>query len=289
MSKAINNHDLPPGIALTAILVALLRANTSIPFSIEIAQKLGGIGENDFANRFAAEHWLKPFVETRYAALHELLHHHKPDWVLDVGAGLSPRGINYATTFKSARYVEADCAEILQLKETIINTVSRAPNNLASLPFDALAQSSWREADRTLPAHGLGVILIEGLLQYLARSETARVLTFARELLSRRSGLILSSDFPTVHYYDVFMSTFPRAAELNNERTKLTGINIYANAFLDDSDVEILAAGTGWGVLRHRQMDLVRNWPNLIPPHNSFRNHLTVYELKPISMVEKPR
>lgn len=119
-----------------------------------------------------------PTLEDFLLARHDLIDHHlsqlietgKATQVIEIAAGLSPRGSRYIARFgKTITYVEADLPAMVEQKKSLLATrLSRSPTHRIREidAFQAGGEGSLEQLAAELdPAKGL-VIVTEGLLNY---------------------------------------------------------------------------------------------------------------------------
>lgn len=102
----------------------------------------------------------------RHRTLDRRLEVLQPDVVIELGAGLSPRGIDYAERHRAVRYLEFDLDEIVSLKRRLV-AGHHPPANFRLVPGD-LTSPSFDEAIREEPLRDArAVVISEGVMPYL--------------------------------------------------------------------------------------------------------------------------
>ena len=177
------------------------------------------------------------------------------------------------------QYFEADIKEMIEIKKYIINSLKLNSARLYFHPFDAKSKESWMALDEVIPKTGSGAIVVEGLLQYFSKIEIKNFFRNLREFMSKRTVVLISSDFPLRQYYDLLLQTIPEAKSLNSERTKVTGVDIYHQAFKSSYDREMLFDEMGFVGTEYHQMDLTKGISAIEKPSLEFLPHLSVFEL----------
>lgn len=131
--------------------------------------------------------------------------------VVEVAAGLSPRGFRMATRYREAglRYVEADLPEMAATKRRLLDEAGLRGPNHEVVPLDALADEgpvalATLVSERLDPTRGTA-ILTEGLLGYFDRATV--------EALWRRFATVLGR-FPV----GLYLSDLNLAGDLEGMR-----------------------------------------------------------------------
>ena len=131
------------------------------------------------------------YLAIRHYAFEARLKDIKPDFVLEIGAGLSPRGITFAEAFPRLTYVEGDLAGMVEAKRSRIGT-RRLPANY-HLHVNDLFSPRFLESLPARPGPGQRVVVItEGVCDYLSIPEKKLAWTnIARFLKSAGGGTYL--------------------------------------------------------------------------------------------------
>jgi O-methyltransferase involved in polyketide biosynthesis len=230
------------------------------------------------------ERWLRPFVVTRYLAIDAILEQVQPSWILEIGAGLSPRGLIWGA-MKGTVYFEADLPSVVTFKRKLLkhitsNIHNNGAGNVALLHLDVTQPDQWTQLFSVLPkTTGKGVVVTEGLLQYMNRDQVSMIGRQIATVLQKTGGYWVSTDFPTRSYYDLLFKRYPRLKEINAMRTETTGVDISANCYKSDEDTKIFLELNGWIVDRRQQMTLVK--AKISRPPKDFESHLGLYVLEP--------
>jgi len=274
------------GIPRTAFFVAHLRSSRHIPFSKAIKNAfLDGCGTLVAGpmTKALGEKWLRPFVVTRYLAIDAMLEQIQPSWILEIGAGLSPRGLIWGA-MKGTACFEADLPCVIAFKRKLLRHVTsksriNAAGNLTLLTLDVTQSDQWTQLHSVLPTTGKGIIVTEGLLQYMKRDQVSMIGRRIATFLQKAGGYWVSTDYPTRSYYDLLFRRYPRLKEINAMRTETTGIDICENCYESDEDIKAFLELNGWIVDRREQMTLVR--AKIAKPPRNFESHLGLYVLEP--------
>ncbi len=142
--------------------------------------------------------------------------------VLEVAAGLSPRGVGFAERHPELTYVEADLPGMVARKRRVLDRAGLGPPNLQLVEVDALADGGPLSLEavagsRLRPGVGTAIVT-EGLLGYFPGDVVdALWRRFARLLHGYPSGLYLSdlhlgesARLPGVRLFRQLLSLFAR-------------------------------------------------------------------------------
>jgi hypothetical protein len=182
-------------VSVTALVTAFARGDhTAIPWAREIAAALRQRGASlpdgpwsEGARDIAA------FLDARFRAVNRLLDEKSATQVLELAAGLSPRGMELAP--RGVVYVEVDLAESITVKREVVTAV------LGSVP-PSLHLSAASVVDRAQllaccapfdPGQPVAVTT-EGLLRYLTFEEKTHLAETVLEILRRYGGWWITPD-----------------------------------------------------------------------------------------------
>jgi O-methyltransferase involved in polyketide biosynthesis len=237
-------------ISPSALSLLLMKAQTAIPFAKDAAALVYGDSApsalEDTMDGGGAVRSLKHFVK-RYRSLDLLLREVALPRILEIGAGLSFRGLELART-TSAFYVDTDLPSIAELKAELVTKLRPGPllgtllGTLLVRPLDALDRAALRATIELMPAGPLA-IANEGLLIYLNAEEKARLAQNVRAVLLARGGVWLTADVyirNPADYPSVFAE--PRA------RKFLDAHRVDENKFSDWADAERFFADNGFSI-----------------------------------------
>lgn len=182
-------------ISVTALMPAFARGEfTDIPWAKEMLACLRARGtvlaDGLWSER--AGHDYAPFLEARFNAVNRILEEHAADQILELAAGLSPRGMDFA--HRDIVYAEADLADSIALKREIVTAVlGKVPANLhlcAASVLDRAELSGCCAAFVSRPV----AITTEGLLRYLTFEEKTQLAANVRDILLRYGGMWITTD-----------------------------------------------------------------------------------------------
>jgi len=215
-------------VSVTGLGTAFGRGEyTAIPWAKEILDVLRQRGAilpaapwtND-ARAFA------PFLDARFRAVARLLEEKNATQVLELAAGLSPRGIQLAP--RGVVYVEVDLADSITMKREVVTAVlGSVPPSLhlsaASVVDRAQLLACCTPFDTGQPV----AVTTEGLLRYLTFEEKTHLAETVREILLRYGGWWITPD--------IHLKSWARrqtAAHLQRELETL-GRSLDSNYFAD--------------------------------------------------------
>lgn len=185
-------------ISPSAKALLLMKSQTSIPFAREAARLAFGA---ERVEAELAEMRREPVTglrlqhfESRYRSLDTLLAETGLPRVLELGAGLSFRGLDLARR-AGIHYLDTDLPAISALKADLVAKLRPGPlaGVLEMLALDALDLAAFRAAAARLPPGPLAVVN-EGLLVYLDDAEKSRLAANIRDTLGQTGGVWITAD-----------------------------------------------------------------------------------------------
>jgi len=125
--------------------------------------------------------------------------------VIEIAAGLSPRGWRFTRRFPELTYLEADLPDMVAHKRSLLSKVG-ARHRVVEL--DALSPTALDDLCASLPAKGTAIIT-EGLINYFDRDTVTQMWTrFARALARFPRGLYFSDILLREGNRDPLVGTF---------------------------------------------------------------------------------
>jgi O-methyltransferase involved in polyketide biosynthesis len=227
------------------MFVAYLRTFTDIPFAKEMAEQ--SEAEKTFrelaGDRSIALVRLAPYWEARYKLTNRIIHLHSITQILEVAAGLSPRGLAF-TESDDIVYVVTDLPQILsQLKSMTNNILTRMGKHRPNLYFAAAnaldLDGLTRAAAHFRPERAIAVVT-EGLFSYLNADERTVLATNVHGLLNRFGGVWIATE---VHSREHLKEAAQleilrqRVSLLAAPISKTTGRNVETNLFADENEL----------------------------------------------------
>lgn len=224
-------------ISPTAKIVAYLRTFTDIPFAKEIATKSGAEKTFHELAEESAKSMIRfaPMWEARYKVTNRILAERGITQVLELAAGLSPRGLAM-TGNPDVVYVATDLPQILEEEKEIAQAIlvklnSERPN-LHFQPANCFSMDSLSTAAAAFNHDKPLAIITEGLFPYLTRSEREALAGNIHELLEKYPGLWITSDVHTKQILQV------RALFDENAKNRLTRISSSTETALENNFFE---------------------------------------------------
>jgi O-methyltransferase involved in polyketide biosynthesis len=240
-------------ISTTAKLVAHVRTLTDIPFAKDVASASGA--EKDFqtiAGTSAESMSQFAFLwEARYKATDRIIAQCGVTQVLEIAAGLSPRGLAM-TESPNVVYVATDLPQILEEEEAIAQSILaklhvRRPN-LHFTVANALDRASLLQAATPFQLGKPVAVITEGLFFYLTRDEQETLAGNIRDLLALHGGLWISPDVTTKQPVKLFSEKYDTMRQWIQHITGATGRDIEGDAFEDENDVRQFFTAVGFAI-----------------------------------------
>jgi O-methyltransferase involved in polyketide biosynthesis len=136
---------------------------------------------------------MSQYLAQRHLAIEHALAEHNPDRIIELGAGLSRRGVTWAVD-RGVPYVEVDLPHMVDAKRARIpeELRARAGERLAHESHDVLAPDFADRLRVMLGDAKRPAIVAEGLLGYFPRGERFALTRAIATALSGRDGIFLS-------------------------------------------------------------------------------------------------
>lgn len=229
---------------MTALIPAFARGElTDIPWAKETLACLRARGSSLSGGPWneRAAHNYAPFFEARFKAVNRILEERGATQVLELAAGLSPRGMDLAR--KGIVYVEADLADSIELKREVVKAVlGGEPANLFLCEASVLDGGELSRCCAAFREDRPVAITAEGLLRYLTFDEKTRLCANVRDILSRYGGFWVTTDIHLRHWARQ-QSPINSATE-----TESLGRNLDPNYFDDLEHARTFFEGCGFEV-----------------------------------------
>lgn len=226
-----------------------MKSQTAIPFARSAAALVFGVEglETELAamNREPISGLRLQHFESRYRSLDTLLTDSGLTRVLELGAGLSFRGLDLAGRDATIHYLDTDLSEMAALKADLVARLQPAPpvGRLEVLPLDALDPAAFAAAVARL-APGPLAIINEGLLVYLDAREKSRLAAHIHDALRAYGGAWLTAD---VYVHGPAEVRAPLSARA---QAFLDRHNVEQNKFADWEAAERFFVGEGFAIQR---------------------------------------
>jgi O-methyltransferase involved in polyketide biosynthesis len=214
-------------VSVTALIPAFARGEyTTIPWSREMLAVLRERGATLPEGPWREYGAFASIFDARFRAVTRLVEEKAATQVLELAAGLSPRGAELAP--RGIVYVEADLAESITLKREVVTAmVGSVPRNLHLCAASAIDREQLLSCCVPFATAQPVAVTTEGLLRYLTFEEKAMVAANVHEILQRYGGWWIT---PDIHLRTWAQRQTPthRQAEL-----KMLGRSLDANYFED--------------------------------------------------------
>lgn len=125
------------------------------------------------------------YLAQRHLAIEHALRQVDPDRIIELGAGLSRRGVTWAHD-RGVPYVEIDLPHMIAAKRARIP--ARLGARLSHVSHDVLADDFGARLTELLADARRPAIVAEGLLGYFTREERVKVARAARQAMERTGG-----------------------------------------------------------------------------------------------------
>jgi O-methyltransferase involved in polyketide biosynthesis len=231
-------------VSVTALIPAFARGDyTSIPWAKEMLAFLrsGGATLSDGPWSEDAARAFAPVFEARFRAVSQVVAEKGATQVLELAAGLSPRGMDFAR--QGIVYVETDLAESMTRKREIVTAILGAvPENLHLCTASAIDRSQLLECCSPFAAGRPVAVTTEGLLRYLTFDEKALVARNVHEILKRYGGWWIT---PDVHLRSL---TQRQTTDYQQQELETLGRSLDANYFEDLDHAQRFFEGLGFAV-----------------------------------------
>lgn len=249
-------------ISTTAKLVANLRALTDIPFAREIAAASGA--EKDFqalAGESAESMKRIAFIwEARYKATDQIIADYAIKQVLEIAAGLSPRGLAM-TEDPDVVYVATDLPQILEQERVIVESLLAKLNttrpNLHFWAVNALERNNLLHAASPFQYGSPIAVITEGLLPYFTRVEKRTLADNIHDLLTRYDGIWITPDVATKHLRKQFLQADDQVQQRMTNIADATGRDLEENAFEDENEVRQFFTDAGFAIEEYPHSNVI--------------------------------
>lgn len=213
--------------------------------------------------------------EARYKATDQIIARHRINQVLEVAAGLSPRGLAM-TENPDVIYVATDLPEMLEQEQAIAESIlvkrHAQHSNLYFRVANALDRDELFQAAVPFRYDRPVAIITEGLLPYLTLEEKRTLAANVRYLLTRYGGMWICPDVTTRQSWKRFSEADWDVRQRIENISGATGRDIQKNAFEDDKDVRGFFTDAGYTIEEY--------------PHTNVLEDLSALKLTPLSRRE---
>jgi O-methyltransferase involved in polyketide biosynthesis len=255
-------------ISPTAKFVAHLRTFSDIPFAREMAAESGAKQAFESLAQESQEPLVRfsAYWEARYKLTDRILAERGLTQVLEVAAGLSPRGL-VMTENPHVVYVCTDLPRILEEEQSIVEAIlSRRKERRPNLHFqiaDALESGSLSKAAAAFDPGRKIAIITEGLFPYFGRQERRALAKNVHDALAEHDGEWIATDVHTRQYYDAAILLDKTGRKRRERMAASTESDLERNLFEDASDVRSFFETAGFQTEEYPYTDIVPHLSSL--------------------------
>jgi O-methyltransferase involved in polyketide biosynthesis len=225
-------------IGQTAKFVAHLRSFSDVEFAGDIARafntartfnsilkQMKGVRKSDLM-------LLAPNIEARHKGVDYLVQQAGNKNVLEIAAGLSPRGLATAIKNPNVTYIETDLPNMIDGKVAFCldKLDGKRLLNHTFMALNAMSAGDFMGVRKHLK-DGPVTVVSEGLFPYLSHSEKVQVAWNVNSLLRERGGVWITPDTFTRERYEAIVSFTPELAKMISIISGVTDRDLLANAF----------------------------------------------------------
>ncbi len=248
-------------VSVTALVPAFARGEcTTIPWAKEMLAVLrdrGAALSDPWSARGAQDY--APLFDARFRAVSHLVVEKGATQVLELAAGLSPRGMELAQ--RGVVYVEADLAESIELKREIVAAVlGTVPDNLHLCAASVIDQAQLEACCSPFITGRPVAVTMEGLLRYLTFEEKTQLAANVHAILRRYGGWWIT---PDIHLRGWALQQSPAYRQSESE---MLGRSLDSNYFADLEHARRFFEGCGFTVESRPLLEGIRG--QITAPHN---------------------
>jgi O-methyltransferase involved in polyketide biosynthesis len=231
-------------VSVTALIPAFARGEyTEIPWAKEMLAILRERGATVSTGPWSedAPRQYASWFEARFRAVSRLLEEKRATQVLELAAGLSPRGMDLAQ--RGVVYVEADLAESIALKREIVTAIlGSVPENLHLRAASVIDREQLLACCSAFVAGRPVAATTEGLLRYLTFEEKTQLAANVHEILRRYGGWWITPDIHLKGWAD------RQSAVYHQTERQTLGRSLDSNYFADLDHAQQFFEGCGFAV-----------------------------------------
>jgi O-methyltransferase involved in polyketide biosynthesis len=175
-----------------------MKGHTKIPFARQTAELITAPGkyDDDFGKMDLVSQLRTAHFEQRYWSVDQLMAELSISNILELSSGFSFRGLAL-TSEKDIHYIDTDLPEIIASKKELMNGLDggngHVKGKLELLSLNALDEDQFHEVVNRFSA-GPVMIVNEGLLMYLDKTEKESLCKIIHGILHRRRGYWITAD-----------------------------------------------------------------------------------------------
>mgnify|MGYP002623264421 FL=1 len=194
---------------------------------------------------------LSTLFRSRYDCINSVIERHAAYQVLEIGAGISPRGLHWSREHPGTVYIESDLPSLMRVKakslrDSILDDDTDHRGVLHCCGLDALNLDSLRHALEYTDPEAALVIVTEGVLLYFSADEMQQFLQNMHTILTERPravwvvDMVSRQNLTELCDFDPSVATAVRSVFGATQRAVMS-----ANPFPDDDSIstELKSAG----------------------------------------------
>jgi O-methyltransferase involved in polyketide biosynthesis len=248
-------------VSVTALVTAFARGNhTQIPWAKEMCDVLRGRGASLSDGPWTEEmaRAVAPFMDARFRAVDHVLNEKGATQVLELAAGLSPRGMEMVR--RGVVYVEADLPESSAMKREVVTAILGAvPEGLHLCAASVVDRAEMLACCAPFAERRPVAVTTEGLLRYLTFDEKTQLAANVHQILRRFGGWWITPDI----HLRAFTERQTQAYRQNETAT--LGRDLSSNYFDDLEHAQAFFENAGFAVESRPLLDGVRDQITALP------------------------
>lgn len=192
-----------------------------------------------------------PIIEARYKLIDKLLLESNVQQVIELAAGVLPRGLLLSK--QGFVYVETELPKVLKIKKEVLKKLGVGiPKSLHFVQVNALSSKELNSATKYLIKGKPVAIIHEGLLRYLSFEQKAIVANNIHSVLSKYGGVWITCDITLIEGMKKELSSTGI-----EQVKKVTGVNIEKNAFESVKEAKTFFEKLGFDVEVHYLKEMI--------------------------------
>ncbi len=230
----------------TALLVAGLRAKTSIPYAREIAELFPcqEVFDQLIPRSGMTATWRRGMtVESRYRHTNKILRDYGVTMVAEIGTGLCPRCLEF-TDDPFHAFLATGLDDSLKWTNTMVQQLVSNRPNLMLAEVDILHSGQLRQAVAAWRPDVPMAVVSEGVLPYFTREQKRQALTEIRAVLLEQGGMLVTCDTNT----RIQLEGSGAMRRVVDHVSAQVGTDLYDNAFVDNGEVCSFFSSCGFRV-----------------------------------------
>jgi O-methyltransferase involved in polyketide biosynthesis len=240
-------------VSPSARWMILWKGYTEIPFARKIAELLEA--PNPYAPNFKKKDftfWASTVaLERRYRSIDRLVNELDIPNILELSSGFSFRGLDFVQK-KGVHYIDTDLPDVIVTKKELYRQLNETEQHICAtlefLPLNVLDESAFNEVVGHFPS-GEVLIVNEGLLTYLNKSEKEALCSIIHRILMERGGFWITADILIKDKESKLGLTFSEEIKDFNVAQKID-----ANSFNDFKETEQFFKDMGFVVEKEAEM-----------------------------------